>query len=243
MPIDLNFVGIALTEGWANVMALKDNINTLWAVMIALLFLARAKEINARAETRGEIEIAAREHKKVKQRIKEVVIGIEDNLWHGLGMFKDRLHGKNQTKIQIHFGNYDLVGVNITDVKRDYHQAMGKESPFLIDRILGWLEDDAYWNDKSQEAVTAEIHKTAEEERQLFLSNIHKRAGYCQEIVDMESEVFPLEKMVDRLTEIVRYAENCRTLRTIEERNLQKAHEISILNVLKIGKIVFFKRK
>jgi len=241
--LDFNFMTMALADGWANVMALKDNINTLWAVMIALLFLARAKEINARSETRGEIEIAAREHKKVKQRIKEVVIGIEDDLWHGLGMFKDLLNGKNQTKIQIHFGNYDLVGVNITDVKRDYHQAMGKESPLMVERILSWLEDDAYWHDQRPESVASEIRTTALEERQLFLSNIHKRAGYCQEIVDMEKTVFSAEKMEQKLSDVVKYAESCRTIRKKEERDLQKVHEISILNVLKIGKIVFFKRK
>jgi hypothetical protein len=118
---------------------------------------------------------------------------------------------------------------------------MGKETPFLVDRIVEWLEDDAYWTDREKDEKT--IREMAEEERRVYLANIHKRAGYCCEILEMESLVLPIESMVRRLSEIVKYSDSCKTIRKKEERDLHKRHELSIVSILRVGKLILFKKR
>jgi len=210
--------------------------------------LSRAKEVNARAETKEEIQIVERERKSNLKHTRNRVNRIESILWKGLDEYREKLSNEGITTTQIHKGNDLLEGKRVSDVKRDYHQAMGKEAVFLVDNIISDVSEvlNTYRDSKGgviNDERNETINDIATDQRANFIDNIHKRNGYNSDIVDMENKLIPFSVFRDVVDEILTHAEKKRIIRENEERKILKMYRVSAFSPIKILKAIVSSRR
>lgn len=210
--------------------------------------LSRAKQVNARAETREEIDTKNREIKSNFKYTRRRVDKIESILWKALDKYREEMNKNGITKTQIHRGNDLLSNKLVSDVKRDYHQAMGKESVALVEGIITDINDDLNtyidkWGCLDKPARDKLIDTITGDNRSSFLDNIHKRDGYNSDVEEMENTALPLPMFREIIEDILTHAEKKRILRENEERDILKQYRVSAFSPIKILKAVVSSRK
>jgi len=210
--------------------------------------ISRAKETNARAETKEEIAVKEAERKSNKKFTWHKVNRIQSILWRGLDDYREKMNNNCVDRSQIHQGNDLLDGKLVSDIKRDYHQAMGKESSFLAkfiieqigDELNTYICDNGSIDEGSRSVVVSTI---AVDSRELFLENIHKRCGYNSDILAMENKVLPFPVLRDIIEEILTHAEKKRIIRVNEEKRIVKKYRVSAVSPIKILKVIISSRR
>lgn len=242
IAIGAKVVDIATDESfWSTAKDLAGSPKLIWSFLTLQHFYGRAREINARNESREEYTIVEREHKAVKKHIKEYLNCIESKLWHGITEYEQRKYSNREYKIVVKKGN-STVGISVEKFIDGYHTAYGKE----IRNLGAWIYEKV--SDELEGFTTGAereefVKKYAEQFRVAFFDTVHKRSGYNSEISDLENSVTDYLYFVDVIESVLTFAEKRRSIRIKEEEDMLKKYNINVLSVVKIFRTLFGKRK
>jgi hypothetical protein len=210
------------------------NPKVLWVILSSGYLYHRASVINAREEVIRELKLNEEEKDELRKFIGEKTQKIENIFWHGLDKYRNSLEDDGIKTVRINHGNDILDGKNVSDVKRDYHQALGKEAVFLGERLLGKAlakKNMAIPDYTSREKF---INELAEGERETLISKTHKRAGYNKGIEDMEEENMPFEVFRNVVSEVVDHADLLEGIKIQSISKMKKDFKINPLSAVKI---------
>ena len=209
------------------------NPKILWAVFTFLWLYHRASLINAREELIAELKLDDEQKIKLKAFIDKKTKKLENIAWHGLDKYRNALEDNGINTVKINHGNDKLEGKPVSDIKRDYHHAFGKEAIFLGDRLLTEIldKDKSIKDGDSREKF---ILNLADGEREILLSKTHKRAGYNEGLEEMEEDNMPFELVRDIVSDIVEHAETLEGVKLNDIKSIRKNFRINPLFVVKI---------
>jgi len=216
---------------------IATNPKTLWTVLTFLWLYHRASLINAREELIAELKLDEEQKLKLASFIEKKTKRLENIVWHGLDKYRNDLEENGFNTIKINHGNDKLEGKPVSDIKRDYHHAFGKEAIFLGDRLLAEVldKDKSIKDSESREKFIVNL---ADGEREILLSKTHKRAGYNEGLEEMENNNLSFELVKDIVTDIVEHAETLEGVKLNDIKSIRKNFRINPLFVVKIASTI-----
>lgn len=224
-----------------NIQDVGSNTGMIWSVIAIQHLYGRAREINARSETREEVAIQERERDDLKHSIREYCLEFEAQLWSGLDHVHSALITGGVKNVMVHMGN-DILQKSFSDLRRDYHHGFGKEhetiSQELFKDIISLINSD-----ETDEKAVEILDEISRQRRNKYLRNIHKRTGYCTEITDMEEKFLPYEFVRGIVLKIYENAQKRRILRHREEKELEKKYSLNLLSIIKIARVLLRRGK
>ena len=234
---DIAVDGLGLIGAFSDLKLTAETVATnpkiLWSVLSFGYMYHKASVINARGESIEEHILDNEERKELDIFIREKTQRIEDIMWHGLDKYRNSLEKDGITSVMINHGNDILQGKSVSDIKRDYHQALGKEAVFLGDRLLDKTvkRNIVVKDETSREKF---IDSIAEGQRNILLSKTHKRAGYNEGLEQMENESLPFEVFRGIISDIIDEADLLESAKNDNIKKLRNQFKVNPLNVVKM---------
>ncbi len=193
--------------------------------------------------------IKKKERSIVDYELGEAIAEIEANLWHGITAFEQKMHDAGVYKMPINSNNH-LVNAPVSDIKRDYHTAYGKERPEITRKLLTEIyneietkeaENGLIRAEKDIESINESSAVIANRLRGSYFDKVHKRSGCLTEIKIMEEECLPKELLTGICKNVLTTAVERRIIRRNDEAKVNKELNINLVSIVKITKTLLNK--
>ncbi|MCP4255939.1 MAG: hypothetical protein GY774_00260 [Planctomycetes bacterium] len=258
--MDENIMGLIATlisvVGDGDLIGIKHTVEqimrspeSIWGFVIYMNLYVYSKVKSKDLKTIVYKDIKKKERRIVDGEIEEAIEKIEASLWHGVTALEQMLHRAGVYKMPIN-SNQHLVNASVSDIKRDYHTAYGKERGVITKKLLTEIykeietkevEGSLMDANKATAEIDVDAAAIAGKLRGSYFDKIHKRSGCNDELSAMEERSLPNELLVDICKNVLTTAIERRIIRRTDEARATKELSINPVSVVKIIKTIFNK--